>query len=67
MNVILDRAEKKAFQFEDFVLWHYRSGNYILPIPGVVVRQEEGRVIIRARVEGHVREFAVVPEELAER
>jgi predicted membrane protein len=61
------RTEKPVFQFEDCVLWHYCSGNHILPIPGVVVRQEGDRVIIRARVEGNVRELAVAPEELTKR
>jgi predicted membrane protein len=67
MNIVLDRTEKQVFQYEDFVLWHYRSGDYIFPIPGVVVRQEEKRVIIRARVEGNIRELAVAPEELTRR
>jgi hypothetical protein len=67
MNLVLDRTEKNVFHYEDFVLWHYCSGNCILPIPSVVVRQEEGRVIIRARVEGIIRELAVDPEELTRR
>lgn len=67
MNLVLERTEKKVFHYEDFVLWHYCSGDYILPIPGVVVRQEGDRVIIRARVDGNIRELAVDPEELAKR
>jgi transposase len=46
-----------------------RESGHVLPkaIPGVVVRQQENQVIIRARVEGTVREIAVPPDELVER
>jgi hypothetical protein len=67
MNSVLDKTEQKVFRFEDAVLWHYWSGSYMLPVPGVVVRQEEDRVVIRAHIEGSVREFAVAPEELTMR
>ena len=67
MNVVLDRVEKKKFQCEDFVLWHYRAENYILPIPGVVVCHGEDGVTIRVRVDGKVRELTVEPEELTTR
>lgn len=67
MNELRERSAKKSFVYQDFVLWHYRSGKRSLPIPGVVVRQEANRVIIRARVEGFLEEFAVDANELIER
>lgn len=67
MNQVQDRPTKKTFHAQDFVLWHYRSGNYSIPVPAVVVDEKEDKVIIRARVEGRVSEFVVDPEELIER
>jgi hypothetical protein len=67
MNQVQGRSEKKRFEYQDFVLWYYRSGNRSLPIPGVVVRQEANTVIIRARVEGVLKEFAVDADQLIER
>ena len=58
---------EKIFHDHDLVLWHARAEKRSLPIPGVVVRQEEHDVIIRARVEGSIREIAVSPDELVER
>ena len=66
MNQIQDRSEK-VFHSQDLVLWHTHAERRSLPIPGVVVRQDDHDVIIRARVEGSVREIAVSPDELVER
>ncbi len=66
MNQIQDQSEK-VFHSQDLVLWHAHEERRSLPIPGVVVRQEEHDVIIRARVEGNVREITVSPDELVER
>ena len=67
MNPVQERVASKVFAPQDFVLWHYRTENRWLPIPGVVVRQEVGKVIIRVRIEGTLRELAVDPDELVKR
>jgi hypothetical protein len=66
MYQIEDRSEK-VFHNQDLVLWHSRADKRSLPIPAVVVRQQDNNVIIRARVEGKVREITVSPDELVER
>ncbi len=66
MNQIQNGPEK-VFHNQDLVLWRSRFEQRSLPIPGVVVRQEENDVIIRARVEGSVKELKVSPNELVER
>ncbi len=66
MYQIQDQS-KKVFHSHDLVVWHAQAERRTLPIPGVVVRQEEHDVIIRARVDGNVREIAVSPNELVER
>ena len=66
VNQLQERSEK-VFHQQDLVLWHVLAERRALPIPGVVVRQEEHQVIIRARVEGMVREIMVSPHELVER
>lgn len=63
----LQEIAKKSFHNQDLVLWHSRSEQRSLPIPAVVVRQEEDNVLIRARVEGNVKEIMVSVDELAER
>ena len=67
MNQVQDRSERRVFHSQDFVLWHYRSNNYSIPVPAVVVDEQDEKVVIRARVEGRVEEFAVYPDELIER
>jgi hypothetical protein len=57
----------KVFHNHDLVLWHSRADKRSLPIPGVVIQQKEQNVVIRARVEGIVKEFEVSPDELVER
>ena len=66
MNQVQERSEK-VFHSQDLVLWHVHEEKRTLPVPAVVVRQEEHDVIIRARVEGNVRELVVSPDELVER
>ena len=63
MNQLQDRTET-IFHNQDLVLWHARSNNHLLPIPGVVVHQEDDKVIIRARIEGIVKEIMVSADEL---
>lgn len=69
MPQIDTQAEKKVFHPQDFVLWHYRSDNHSqpVPIPGVVVRQQEDGVIIRIRVEGSIKKITVNADELVAR
>ena len=67
MNQVQERSERKVFHSHDCVLWHYRADNYDIPVPAVVVDEKEDTVVIRARVEGCVKEFVVASEELIER
>jgi hypothetical protein len=66
MYQIQDKLER-AFHSQDLVLWHAHVERRSLPIPAVVVRQDEHDVIIRAYMEGKMREVAVSPDELVER
>ncbi len=63
---IQDRSENE-FHSEDLVLWYAHAEKRSLPIPGVVVRQQEHNVIIRTRVDGTISEIAVSPDELVKR
>jgi hypothetical protein len=58
---------ENEFHSEDLVLWYPHAEQRVLPVPGVVVRQQEHNVIIRTRVEGTVREIEVSPDELVKR
>ncbi|HET8846620.1 MAG TPA: hypothetical protein VFN35_34480 [Ktedonobacteraceae bacterium] len=66
MDQIQDRLEQ-AFHSQDLVLWHAQVDGHPLLIPAVVVRLQENHVIIRARVNGGVREYTVSPDELVSR
>ena len=66
MYQIQDSSENE-FHNEDLVLWYAHAEKRVLPIPGVVVRQQEYDVIIRTCVDGTIREFAVSPDELVKR
>ena len=66
MYQIQDGSENE-FHNEDLVLWYAHAEKRALPIPGVVVRQQEYDVVIRTRVEGTIREIAVPPDELVKR
>ena len=66
MNQIQERSEK-VFHTQDLVVWYLRTEKRSLPIPAVVVRQQENQVIIQARVDGKVREISVCAHELVER
>jgi len=66
MYQIQDGSENE-FHSEDLVLWYAHAEKGALPIPGVVVRQQEDDVIIRTRVDGTTREIAVSPDELVKR
>ena len=51
----------------DLVIWHDCGGSKCLPIPAVVVRQQLESILIKARVEGAIKEVQVYPEELVNR
>lgn len=58
---------KPEFQQGELVTWHEYQGNKCVPIPGVVVRQEAGNVLIRTYVAGTRKEQQVRAEQLAHR
>lgn len=66
MSEVQDHQER-LFHSHDLVVWHAHTDMYVLPVAGVVVRQEGNEVLIRARVEGQLRELRVAPHELVER
>lgn len=66
-------AEKSAkeyrvdFQQEELITLHIPQNDKSIPVPGVVVRQEAGKVLVRARIEGRYQELVVKPEQLERR
>ena len=56
-----------VFHPGDMVIWRDPHGRHAIPIAAVVVRQEVDCVVIRARVEGMIKELRVGPEQLIER
>ena len=69
MNVLEHPNELQTNEFEpgDLVIWHDHHGNQHLPIPAVVVRQLLESILIKARVEGAIKEMHVSSEELVSR
>ena len=63
----LEDGSENEFHSEDLVLWHNHEDKRNLLIPGVVVRQLEHDVLIRAWTGGAVKEIVVPPEELVKR
>jgi hypothetical protein len=55
------------FQPEDLVTWHESYENKYIPVPGVVIRQEPDHILIKARVQGVIKEVHVSPRELVSR
>jgi hypothetical protein len=53
------------FHPDDLVTWHESYENKSIPVPGVVIRQEPDSIIIKARVQGVLKEVQVSPKELA--
>jgi len=60
-------SRREIFHPGDLVIWRDPHGKYAIPIPAVVVREESEGVIIKARVEGIIKELHVDPEQLIER
>jgi multidrug efflux pump subunit AcrA (membrane-fusion protein) len=67
MNNVQDLLNGATFHEHDLVTWHYRNGSKYTPIPAVVVRQEMAGVLIRARVDGTVKELYVTPNQIDHR
>jgi hypothetical protein len=59
------REYADEFQPEDLVTWHESYENKYIPVPGVVIRQELDHILIKARVQGVIKEVHVSPQELA--
>jgi len=57
----------KEFHPEDLVTWHESYENKSIPVPGVVIRQEPDSILIKARVQGIIKEVHVSPKELVSR
>ncbi|HMH10059.1 MAG TPA: hypothetical protein VK553_05075 [Candidatus Nitrosopolaris rasttigaisensis] len=62
MNI---REYTDEFHPDDLVTWHESYENKFIPVPGVVIRQEPDSIIIKARVQGVLKEVQVSPRELA--
>jgi hypothetical protein len=62
-----DAAQQNVFSNGQLVMWYYRNENKRVPVPAVVMRQESGRIVIKARVEGTLKELSVDPKELMSR
>ncbi len=55
------------FKPGELVTWYDQQGNKTLPTPAVVLRREENRILIKARVQGAMKEVHVSAEELVSR
>jgi hypothetical protein len=55
------------FHADDLVTWHESYENKSIPVPGVVIRQESDCILIKARVQGVIKEVQVSPKELVNR
>lgn len=62
-----DAAQRNVFSNGELVMWHYRDENKQVPVPAVVLRQEPDTIVIKARVQGTLKEFSVDPKELVSR
>ncbi|HZU67867.1 MAG TPA: hypothetical protein VFA09_11380 [Ktedonobacteraceae bacterium] len=67
MNQAADVGRRAVFHENDLVIWHYSHGNRSIPVPAVVVREEQDGVVIRARIEGKTEVLHVDPNQLVTR
>ena len=67
MSIMPEVPQQTAFDEQKLVTWHYCDGSKHIPIPAVVVRQERESVIIKARIQGIMKELLVNPQELVTR
>jgi ribosomal protein L35AE/L33A len=49
------------------VIWHHKDKNRIIPVPGVVLRQETDGIVIKACFQGSVQELKVDLDQLVAR
>jgi len=61
------REYTDEFHPEDLVTWHESNENKSIPVPGVVIRQEPDNILIKARVQGVIKQVYVSPKELVSR
>lgn len=66
-TITQDASQRNVFANGELVMWHYRDQNKQVPVPAVVLRQESGGIVIKARVQGMLKEFSVDPKELVSR
>ena len=52
------------FHTDDLITWHDFYGNKCIPVAGVVIRQEPESILIKARIQGAIKEVHVSPKEL---
>jgi hypothetical protein len=67
MNSVQDKHHINAFHEDELVTWHSLNGSTQVPIPAVVIRQEEESVIIKARIQDTIEEIQVNPDQLFHR
>lgn len=67
MNSVQDKRHGNTFHENELVTWHAFNGSTQIPIPAVVIRQEEDSVIIKARIQDTIKEIQVNPEQLLHR
>lgn len=67
MTNIQNTGREKVFHQGDLVILHDHDGKHATPIPAVVVRQEPDGVVLKARVQGIIKELIVDPEQLDDR
>jgi uncharacterized protein YijF (DUF1287 family) len=60
-------SRRGVFHPGDLVIWRGPHGRHAIPIAAVVIRQEADGVVIKARVEGMIKELCVDSEQLIER
>ncbi len=60
-------SSRNVFYNGELVMWHYRDQNKQIPVPAVVLYQELDNIVIKARVQGVLKEFSVDPRELVSR
>jgi hypothetical protein len=63
-NIENATSRREVFHPDDLVIWHDPHERHAIPLPAVVVRQEEDCVVIKVRVDGIIKELRVDPEQL---
>lgn len=66
-TIAQDASKRTVFSDGELVMWHYRDESKQVPVPAVVLRQECGAIVIKARIQGMLKELSVDPRELMSR